>query len=291
MTSTFKQPNSTTQSGTAYKNALDNSSNVMKRVGVAFAPHAQTTENMTIRIDAGVIAKVAGIHTEVAGQNSPSLIAPSGNARFDIVFIDRVSGVCGVAAGSEALSPVDPAVPSGKLAIARIRLTAVMNEIANSDITDLRAWPMSTPEAFASGTKMAFFQAAAPTGWTQDTSSSLNDRALRVVNGTGGGTGGTHGVSAPPSTSHNHGHTISAGNHTLTISQIPGHTHSGESVEDGISGNPDLDHGTNYSSQPDITGSTGGGGAHNHSISGYISSNGPTQFRPKYVDMILCTKD
>jgi len=39
------------------------------------------------------------------------------------------------------------------------------------------------------GTVMLFFQAAAPTGWTEVT--TQNDKALRVVSGTGGGTGGS----------------------------------------------------------------------------------------------------
>ena len=47
-----------------------------------------------------------------------------------------------------------------------------------------------------SGTVMVFFQVSAPTGWTQVV--TQNDKALRVVSGSGGGTGGTHGLSSPP---------------------------------------------------------------------------------------------
>ena len=36
---------------------------------------------------------------------------------------------------------------------------------------------------------MIFYQASAPSGWTQDT--SLNDYGLRVVSGSGGGTTGS----------------------------------------------------------------------------------------------------
>ena len=39
------------------------------------------------------------------------------------------------------------------------------------------------------GTKLSFFQAAAPTGWTQDVAN--NNAMLRVVNGVGGGIGGS----------------------------------------------------------------------------------------------------
>ena len=166
---------------------------------------------------------------------------------------------------------------------------------------------------FPSGTVMVFHQASAPTGWTQDTTN--NDKALRVVSGSGGGTGGTHGLTSPPSTSHthtgpshthstpshSHSHTLSAGAHTLSIAQMPSHTH--------------LSGGTNYAAQNggnnyasgNQTGATGGGSSHSHSLSGSISSGGsgtsgaggtgatgsagPTAFAPQYIDVIICSKD
>lgn len=68
------------------------------------------------------------------------------------------------------------------------------------------------------GTVMLFYQAAAPTGWTKST--AHNDKALRVVSGTGGGSGGTHALSSPPSISHTH----TGPSHTHTG---PSHVHSG----------------------------------------------------------------
>lgn len=47
----------------------------------------------------------------------------------------------------------------------------------------------SSTSPIPAGTVMLFYQAAAPTGWTQVT--TQNNAALRVVSGTGGGTGGT----------------------------------------------------------------------------------------------------
>lgn len=43
-----------------------------------------------------------------------------------------------------------------------------------------------------SGTKMPFAQSSAPTGWTQITDDTATNRMLRVVNTTGGGTGGSN---------------------------------------------------------------------------------------------------
>lgn len=70
---------------------------------------------------------------------------------------------------------------------------------------------LAATERFASGTKMAFFQAAAPTGWTQIT--THNDKALRVVSGSGGGSGGSQALSTTLAHSHvvdSHQHIISA---------------------------------------------------------------------------------
>ena len=64
---------------------------------------------------------------------------------------------------------------------------------------------------------MLFYQAAAPTGWTQNT--SLNDYSLRVVSGSGGGYTTGNGVSSLFSGSNTVGSTA------ITEAQMPSHTH------------------------------------------------------------------
>jgi hypothetical protein len=74
-----------------------------------------------------------------------------------------------------------------------------------------------TTVGFQAGTVMLFAQAAAPLGWTQLT--TVNDAALRIVNGASGGTTtGSVGLSA----------FIAAGDNpvALTLTQIPAHTHT-----------------------------------------------------------------
>lgn len=179
-------------------------------------------------------------------------------------------------------------------------------------------------EPFPSGTKVVFGQASAPTGWTQDITN--NDKALRVVSGVGGGTGGTHALSSPPSTAHthstpahSHAHNLSAGAHTLSTSEMPSHDHS--YTLNGIynnSGNwaSNKMHRTGGYNIPTLynagggwancctshTSSVvaqGGGASHSHSLAGSISdssasntgSSGPTAFAPQYVDVIICSKD
>lgn len=197
-------------------------------------------------------------------------------------------------------------IPSGNL-------TGALPAIDGSALTGVQPFP--------SGTKMVFAQASAPTGWTQDTSN--NDKALRVVSGSGGGTGGTHGLSSPPGTSHSHtgpshthstpnhshSHNLSAGAHTLSTAQMPSHSH-------GYGTNNSNDTWTNCSTVKQVCGAashtrytsnTGGSSSHSHSLAGSISSggagtsgsggtgatssSGPTAFAPRYVDVIVCSKD
>jgi len=78
----------------------------------------------------------------------------------------------------------------------------------------------------SSGSQMLFYQASAPTGWTKVT--THNNKTLRVVSGSGGGSGGTNSFTSAfsersvPVPTHNH--TASAGD------QSANHTHGGEAV-------------------------------------------------------------
>jgi hypothetical protein len=157
---------------------------------------------------------------------------------------------------------------------------------------------VQTAAAFPSGTAMLFYQASAPVGWTQIT--TQNDKALRVVSGTGGGSGGA----TPFSTIHSQ--TVT-GNHTLVQAEIPsvggnaavypGGQGSGYNYPTAFNltfssiaiatGAPYLGIQTNASgvtyassmSGPITT--NGGGGAHSHPISMNI----------QYIDLIIASKN
>ena len=92
--------------------------------------------------------------------------------------------------------------------------------------------------AFPSGTRLPFAQAAAPTGWTQITDDTANNRMLRVVNSTGGGTGGSASpilMNVVPS------HTHGWGANTGTMSANSTHYHSG--TTGGMNANNPHSHG------------------------------------------------
>ena len=93
-------------------------------------------------------------------------------------------------------------------------------------------------EEFESGTRMAFAQAAAPTGWTAETCATYDNSSLRIItastSGTGGGTAGTNTFNAAFSSAITvtvAGDTVNAtltgatSTKALTTAQIPAHTH------------------------------------------------------------------
>lgn len=159
---------------------------------------------------------------------------------------------------------------------------------------------------FAAGTKMVFYQASPPTGWTKDTSN--NDKALRVVSGSGGGYGGTHELSSPPDLAHthdlaNHTHTDpAAGSHTLTKAEIPPHVHTSKTITyaqgygGGVAGAVPTGDTTGDGSPDGLAGN-----GHTHPSGG--ATTGPsvntsgaasptmTAFAPKYIDVIVAIKD
>lgn len=191
--------------------------------------------------------------------------------------------------------------------------------LALSSGTGNLTWTTVTSEDFIpNGSVMAFFQANAPTGWTKVT--SQNDKVLRVVSGTGGGTGGDWAMSAGETTSshgghvhagaaHSHNHNLSAGSHTLSTNEIPAHSHSvpyaNHTGNSGSSYFSNAFYRPNYSYRSGgnhSTNNAGGGGGHSHSLAGSIVSGGAgdtssagshthTIAAPQYIDVIICSKD
>jgi hypothetical protein len=129
------------------------------------------------------------------------------------------------------------------------------------------------------GSVMLFYQAAAPTGWTQVT--TQNNKALRVVSGTGGGTGGTVAFTTAFASKSVAG---TVGSTTLTTTQIPSHTHnvSGNLVQ-GIGGGADYASGSGGSRTSSATGSSG---SHDHTFSGTA-----IDLAVQYIDVITASKN
>ena len=148
-------------------------------------------------------------------------------------------------------------------------ITPVAANAVRKDYVD--AAIAAAPAGFPAGTVMVFYQAAAPTGWTKIT--TQNDKALRVVSGSGGVAGGTYAFSTVMA------QTV-VGSWTLSTVEIPAHSHGNylglahsspsywNSFAYGSTGN------MYYSYQGDNAGS---GGTHGHSIT----------MNMQYIDVIL----
>lgn len=133
---------------------------------------------------------------------------------------------------------------------------------------------------FPSDTRLLFPQASAPTGWTQDT--DANDRVIRVIDdtGTGAATGGNWTLSG-----------MSVDDHTLTINEMPSHTHGPGSYhiskQAGSGGPAPQADGSGSNQTMNVLGNsgpTGGGDPNDHGLTN-------TDWRPAYLDVIKTSKD
>ena len=136
------------------------------------------------------------------------------------------------------------------------------------------------------GTNVAlWYQASAPTGWTKVT--THHDKALRVVNTSGGNSGGSVGFTTAFASRSGLGTVAGT---TLSEAQIPSHTHGYSSNGSNLAGriSPGLDGGFGGNGIGDVSFSisnTGGGGSHDHGFALTMD------FAVQYVDMILCSFD
>lgn len=127
---------------------------------------------------------------------------------------------------------------------------------------------------FVSGTRMAFQQTAAPTGWTKDTTTAINDSIMRLVTGTAG-SGGALAFSAFAADS-------ATGATTLSAAQIPAHTHLQDaSTILSQAGNTGANSGIGRALGGVTQASSGGGGSHSHTLAQNL----------KYYDFIIASKN
>lgn len=144
------------------------------------------------------------------------------------------------------------------------------------------SWGSVSGDGFVAGTLMLFQQTTAPTGWTKQT--THDNKALRVVSGSASSGGTTAFTSVFTSRTPAGG----VDNHTLTIDQIPSHTHT------TVGRYMSIDGGTNifnfggagiYPYRNDIN-ATGGSQPHNHGFTGTAMD-----FAVQYVDLIIASKN
>lgn len=132
---------------------------------------------------------------------------------------------------------------------------------------------ISNRDVFDQGTKVAFQQTNAPSGWTKDT--THNDKALRVVSGAAS-SGGTNSFSTVMAQT-------TVGNTTPTLATTFAHGHSYTAPGSAFNVEQFAIIAASAAGPPSgsTTGSQGSSSAHNHTIT----------MAMQYVDIIIATKD
>jgi hypothetical protein len=175
------------------------------------------------------------------------------------------------------------------------------NQFLKADGTlDSNTYLTTAPAAeFSSGTTLLFYQATAPTGYTKQT--THDNKAMRVVSGTGGGSGGTTNFTsvfasrAVPLPQHAH----SGSTGTVSSDHAHGFQNFYFAEVDGNSGLPNAYAGSNSGSDfdnvPWYTDWTTGGINANHTHSFTTNNEGTAgaamDFAVQYIDVIICSKN
>jgi len=138
------------------------------------------------------------------------------------------------------------------------------------------------------GTKMVFYQAAAPNGWTLSTDTALSNHMMRVVRVNGGTkVTGDSPILNDKIPTHKHGISINTG------TESRGHTHTYNTMYKANSNLGIVSYSGAVNENSRQNGTSGGvSQTHTHSISGNTANNSSgSSWEPSYANMIVCTKD
>jgi hypothetical protein len=183
-----------------------------------------------------------------------------------------------------------------------------VNGITFSDTTQLN----SKRGIFPQSTAWIFYQSAAPTGWTKSTAN--DNKALRVVSGSGGVAGGTNSFTSMMTSSYlNYSGSIGVATPTgdtgLLDTQIPAHTHTMPTGNYAFSAVPQINNpdgsfnswnggdvtrpgpggGGSWIRSSPATGATGSGTGHNHPVAATAPISVPISLAVQYIDVIVCS--
>ena len=273
----------------------------MKYGGVAYIPFG-TVANLIVSIG-GVIQK-PGLDYIIVTSGS----ANTSTLRFTTAPSSGLSSFI-ISLGGQGILLSDPSwdakgdLIAGTTNNSAARLPVGSNgEILTADSTAGTGLKWQTPSpSVPSGSVMLFYQANAPTGWTQVT--TQNNKALRVVSGTGGGTGGTSNFTSVFTSRGvpllEHTHSIYDPLHYHGVSD-PGHNHSMIWYTTNSPSN-----GTNYASGTNdpatgtfvkgtsvaVTGIGINANSTNISINASGTPGATMDFAVQYIDVILCSKN
>ncbi|WP_394789118.1 hypothetical protein [Rhodoferax sp.] len=227
-----------------------------------------------------------------------SAVAAAGVATTKAAAADASATSAGTSAGTATTQAGIATTKAGEASTSATAALASKNSAAASAAAALG-------QIFATGTRMAFAQSAAPTGWTRDVSDNADNRMFRVVKTGGGGVGGSHSPilnDVVPL----HVHPFNTGNqsndHNHPVPD-PGHVHDSgvphDNAAHGTVGTGAINGKTGvqaYTTLPitsiAYTGVYTTGASTGHSHAGTSDGNSSaSNWTPRYIDFIIATKD
>lgn len=179
----------------AYKTAIDQNMSVFQRLGGNFTVSELTTStrDMRVRVAPGYLL-VGTLLTEVDVQVSSTIAPPSAAPRIDRVVLDAITGAVSIVTGVEAAAPTAPAIPSGKIPVARLSLAPDLTAIGNSMLSDERAvWGSANMPLPADYQE---FTSTGVSSWGRPIGCSTNSLTQFLLWGAGGGGRSSTAVSA-----------------------------------------------------------------------------------------------
>jgi hypothetical protein len=223
------------------------------------------------------IAKLAGVAVGNALISGGVGAAPSYGKIGLATHVDGTLPAANGGTGQSSLTANNVLLGNGTSAVQFVAPGTTGNVLTSDGTT----WTSGSAPGFPSGTVLLFYQAAAPTGWTQVT--TQNDKALRVVSGTGGGTGGSVAFTTAFVSQSVAG---TVGNTTLSTAQMPSHTHTIINVSSSGSFQNANIAGSNFTWGSRQTEATGGGNSHDHTFTGTAIN-----LAVQYIDIIIASKN
>ncbi len=250
------------------------------------------------RMDGELDGIATGLSTAIAKDGQTPTTARIPFAAGTSAFSGALAGVSYAQTNDPNTGVYFPAADQVSLAAGGVAVVAATATTVTVPVDLVVSGSITYPGYFPAGTKILFYQASAPTGWT---AVAQNDKALRVVTaGTTGGTaGGTNAFSTVMAQTTSGSHVITqaelpVATLTTTITD-PGHTHSFSNTI------PIVSNGASWGSQAPVNNAILAGPATNSNTTGITASTalggsgtGHTHtmtMAVQYVDVIIASKD
>jgi hypothetical protein len=218
----------------------------------------------------------AGTGVTVIANSTTIIFSDVINVVTALNYLPTALGAVSGGTGQNTLTANNVLLGNGTSGVQFVAPGAANNVLISNGTT----WASAPVTVFPAGTALTFVQTAAPTGWTKST--THNNKALRVVSGTA-----SSGGSVPFTTAFvNQSITGTVGSTTLSIAQMPSHTHTIPASVTTAQSPPQRVNILFQENATETSNATGGGGSHDHTFTAPA-----IDLAVQYVDVIIATKD